>query len=195
LNKLPFILYVIGFVVISFIRGYYTQKYRNLAKEFIEKNLADRIFLAMAGISMILPFIYKLTDFLDFADYELPVYFSLAGFFLFIFASWLLYKSHKDLGNAWSPRPGINKNHSLVKSGIYSRIRHPMYASHILWGIAQILLIHNWIAGFSLYISILLLYLNRVNREERILYKKFGKDYLDYMENTGRIMPLIKGPK
>lgn len=69
-----------------------------------------------------------------------------------------------------------------------------MYASHILWGIAQILLIHNWIAGFSLYISTLLLYLNRVNREEKILYNKFGKEYLDYMKNTGRILPFIRRP-
>lgn len=64
-----------------------------------------------------------------------------------------------------------------------------MYAAHILWGIAQILLIHNWIAGFSLYIFTLLLYLNRVNREEKLLYEEFGKEYIDYINRTGRILP------
>lgn len=157
----------------------------------MDKNALDRILLFLTGVSMIIPFIYKFTDFLDFADYELPLYMAVTGFLIFLFASWLLMKSHKDLGEAWSARPEINQKQKLITSGIYKKIRHPMYAAHILWGIAQILLIQNWIAGFSLYITTLLLYLSRVNREERMLYNEFGEEYLNYMKNTGRILPFF----
>jgi protein-S-isoprenylcysteine O-methyltransferase Ste14 len=35
----------------------------------------------------------------------------------------------------------------LVREGVYRSVRHPMYASERLWGIAQALLLQNWVAG------------------------------------------------
>lgn len=190
MNSIPFILYTIGFILISAVRGFFTWKYKNTPKARTETNVTDRVLLFFTGIAMIIPFIHRFSNFLDFADYELSIYFSITGFLFFLFATWLLYRSHRDLGNAWAARPGINQQQKLVTTGVYSKIRHPMYAAHILWGIAQILLIHNWIVGFSLYIFSMLLYLNRVNREERILYQEFGEKYLNYMKRTGRILPV-----
>ncbi|MCL6613199.1 MAG: hypothetical protein K6U03_01040 [Firmicutes bacterium] len=57
----------------------------------------------------------------------------------------------------------------LVTQGIYGTIRHPMYASQLLWGIAQALLLQNWIAGPAGLAAFLPLYLVRVPREERMM--------------------------
>ena len=64
-----------------------------------------------------------------------------------------------------------------------------MYAAHWLWGIAQVLLLQNWIAGLSMLVTVLPLYLVRVPREERMLLEHFGEAYQEYTRRTGRIMP------
>jgi protein-S-isoprenylcysteine O-methyltransferase Ste14 len=87
---------------------------------------------------------------------------------------------------------GIKKEHKLVTSGIYRYIRHPMYAAHILWAIAQILLLHNWIAGYSFFAVMVPHYLIRVEKEEAILQRQFGDEYESFKKNTGRILPKLK---
>jgi protein-S-isoprenylcysteine O-methyltransferase Ste14 len=38
----------------------------------------------------------------------------------------------------------VREQHALVTTGVYSRVRHPMYSA---WALAQALLLPNWIAG------------------------------------------------
>jgi len=76
-----------------------------------------------------------------------------------------------------------------VTDGIYKFIRHPIYAAHILWGIAGVLLLHNWIVGWSGLILFVLVYLLRVPHEEKLMLDKFGDAYQEYMQTTGRIIP------
>jgi len=58
-----------------------------------------------------------------------------------------LWRSHAELGKSFSPGLKIGKNHRLVTTGVRERVRHPTRAAHLLWAIAQILLLQNWIAG------------------------------------------------
>ena len=66
-----------------------------------------------------------------------------------------------------------------------------MYASHIYWAVAQILLLQNWIAGFSFIMVSLPLYLFRVKKEEKMMIEEFGNEYKDYIQKSGRIFPKI----
>jgi protein-S-isoprenylcysteine O-methyltransferase Ste14 len=68
-----------------------------------------------------------------------------------------------------------------------------MYASQCLWGFAQALLLHNWIAGCAGLVAFLPLYLVRVPREERMMLDHFGDDYRAYCVQTGRIVPRLHG--
>ncbi len=106
-------------------------------------------------------------------------------------ALWLLWRSHYDLGRNWRVTTEIREGHTLVTSGIFRYIRHPMYSAHWLWGIAQVLLIHNWIAGLASLVIWLPVYLLRVRREENMMLEKFGEEYRLYMRQTGRIIPRI----
>ncbi len=85
--------------------------------------------------------------------------------------------------------PALVSNHCLVRTGIYKYIRHPMYAAHIIWGIAQPLVLTNYIVGFSMIVTILPFYMVRVRQEEELLLVAFGAEYANYMERTGRIIP------
>jgi len=67
-----------------------------------------------------------------------------------------------------------------------------MYASMWLWGIGQALVLQNWIAGWAGLVSVALLYLLRVPREEQMMLDEFGGWYRAYMDRTGRVVPRLE---
>ena len=141
---------------------------------------------------IVMPVVYVLTPWVDFADYRLPSWAGWAGIALFASSLWLLWRSHTDLGRNWTPTLQIREGHSLVTDGVYHHIRHPMYAAHGLWAIAQPLLLQNWIAGWGMLVTFLPVYLVRVRREERMMLEHFGEAYRLYMERTGRLLPRFR---
>ena len=143
-------------------------------------------------IAILLPFIYIYSSWLDVANYRVPVWPGFIGIIVFGIALWLLWRSHVDLGRNWSATTEIKESHRLVTQGVFSYICHPMYATHLLWGIAQALLIQNYIAGLDSLVVFIPLYSLHVTREERMLLLEFGDEYRAYMSRTGRIVPSLK---
>lgn len=190
-NSLDKIVYFIGFMIILIIRKYFTAKHRKMNLSEDKKSLSDIIFLALNGVGMIIPLVYVFSSVLDFADYPLPGWLLYPGAVLFLGASWLLWQSHYHLEKNWTQTLGIQKEHQLVTTGIYKYIRHPMYAAHILWALAQILMLPNFIAGFSFMVVIIPHYLSRYKNEEQMMIQRFGDQYKEYMTQSGRIFPRI----
>lgn len=146
------------------------------------------LFLLWGGM-FILPIIYASSNWLDFANYTLPMWAGVLGVVLIIAAVTVFWRAHADLGLNWSPTLEIRENHELVTRGIYSRIRHPMYASQILWSLAQILLLQNWIVGFASLIVFIPFYFLRVRAEEQLMLEQFGDQYRSYMQKVGGVFP------
>ena len=117
----------------------------------------------------------------------------LVGIIILAMAVWLFWRSHADLGRNWSPSLELRERHELVTEGVYRSVRHPMYASMWLWGVAQALLLQNWIAGWVSLVMFMPLYLLRVPREERMMLDEFGEEYRAYMNHTGRVIPRLGG--
>ena len=113
------------------------------------------------------------------------------GLALFAAAIWILHRSHADLGRLWSPTVELRDDHELVTVGVYSRVRHPMYTAHVLWGASQAMLFPNVIAGPLALIVMLAIMPIRITREERAMLDRFGDDYRVYMGRTGRVLPRI----
>ena len=189
LNSNYKIIYLVLFLIVFIVRKRFTAD--NKKQEFIvqKKSAGDIVLLTFDGIGMVIPLVYVFSSVLDFANYHMPGWWSLIGVILFIDAIIILYISHAHLGKNWSPVLGIQKEHQLVTTGIYQYIRHPMYAAHLLWSVAQILILNNWIAGFSFIVVMVPHYLLRVNKEEQMMIEQFGDDYEEYKKTTGRIFP------
>ena len=185
------VIYFVEFVLITIVRTIQTTKYRKLGIAIDRKTISDIILLALAGICMIIPLIDVFSSLFDFAGYRFPHWIGWVGVILFAIAIWLLWRSHVDLGRNWTPTLGLRSNHQMVTDGVFKYIRHPMYAAHLLWGIAQALMLHNWIAGFSLLIVVIPQYLLRFRAEEQMILEKFGDQYHHYMRKTGRIIPKL----
>lgn len=183
-----------GMAVAIAIRWRHTRHHRKIVVAERRREPAVWIFIFLWGVAELLPFLAVFTTWLAFADYAMPIGLSAVGVPVFGAGLWLLWRSHADLGENWSPTLVIRLGHKLVTNGIYATIRHPMYAAHWLWVIAQGLLIHNWIAGPAGLIVFAPLYFLRVGSEEAQLRAHFGAAYRDYERRTGRLFPRFGRP-
>lgn len=187
---LPHLGFLVGFCAYVGIRAFYKQQTKSNQIEisrmdFLEKAL---LVLLIPG-ALLLPLAYLFTPWLGFADYQLPTGADLFGLLLMVAALYLFWRSHADLGQNWSQTLEVRKGHELVTHGVYSSIRHPMYASLWLWFIAQSLILQNWLAGVYPLVAFAMMYFVRLPREEQMMREFSGEKYVDYMRRTGRIFP------
>ena len=85
-----------------------------------------------------------------------------------------------SLGDAFQASSKANK---LVTTGIYKRLRHPIYYSGLGLVLGLILIIGQfylsilWVLGF-------IMQSRRIRKEEKVLTEAFGKEYTDYKKST-----------
>jgi len=185
------LIFLAGLVIGSVIRKVYTAKSRGIKATKNFSSVLDIILVLVAGVGMIVPLLYLFTPWLDFAKYNLPGWNGWMGTAVFVGAIFMLWRSHADLGRNWSAKLRIAGRHSLVTNGVYRRIRHPMYTAHLLWAIAQGLLLSNWIAGWAFLVLSVPLYIVRIPKEERMMLEHFGEQYREYVSRTGRLVPRV----
>lgn len=104
----------------------------------------------------------------------------IAGLALAIPSFLLLVLARIQLGRAFSVRA---KAVMLVTTGLYSRIRNPIYVFGALM-IAGIVIWANkpWLLLFLAVLVPMQVYRSR--KEERVLTEKFGASYLEYKQKT-----------
>jgi protein-S-isoprenylcysteine O-methyltransferase Ste14 len=187
-NNILKIIFLIGFIISSVIRAPYTR--RKISITYSRATMLDKLLLIFTFLGMfLLPIVYVITQWLNFANYQIPIWAGCIGVSILTFALWLFWRAHVDLGNNWLLLLQIRKEHKLITKGVFQYIRHPMYASLWLWCIAQPLLIQNWIAGWSGLVSFLPIYILRIKMEEKMMKEYFGEAYLSYINQTGRVIP------
>lgn len=187
------IVYGIGWVIVAMIRGPYHWRARTTRVVVDQKTTREKSFLALLAIGTgALPLVYIFTPWLNFANYRHRSWAGWTGAAIFAAGLWLLWRAHAALGRYWSHSLELRQGHELVTDGIYRHIRHPMYAFGWLLGIAQALLLPNWIAGPSGLVSFALLYFGRAPREEQMMLDRFGDEYRAYMDRTGSVIPRLR---
>jgi protein-S-isoprenylcysteine O-methyltransferase Ste14 len=161
----------------------------------VSKSLFDRresALLAIAVLGMVLiPATYVLTGFPASCDRPFIPAVAWLGVLATATALWLFRRSHADLGRNWSISLEMREQHALVTTGVYRLVRHPMYSSFFLLGLAQLLLLPNWFAGLAGVAGAGVLFIFRVRREERMMLESFGDDYRTYMAHSKRIIPWV----
>lgn len=146
------------------------------------------LMISLTGLGIV-PFVYVATGFPRFADYSFRPWLAWLGLFCAIGALVLFRLTHKALGRNWSVSLDLRENHRLIADGIYRHVRHPMYSAFLLWALAQVLLLPNWIAGPAGLVGFGILFFGRIDREEQMMLNRFGEDYRRYMKQTCRIIP------
>lgn len=94
------------------------------------------------------------------------------------FPLWVL--ARVQLGSAFSFTPQARR---LVTTGLYSRIRHPVYVFGTLAGLASLVALQVW-PIFLLGLALIPITVVRALREERVLRSTFGAEYERYRGRT-----------
>ena len=193
MNVNVFILfYFLAIVVEMIIRAPLNKKRKQEKMSERRVTSQEGILLSLLLLGMlIMPIIYAASGWLDFANYALPVWARWLGVMILTGALFVFWRAHADLGLNWSPTLEIREKHELITRGIYGIIRHPMYASQILWVIAQPLLLPNWVAGWADLLVFIPFYFLRVGAEEIMMLEKFGDQYRAYVQKVGAVVPKI----
>jgi protein-S-isoprenylcysteine O-methyltransferase Ste14 len=188
-GKLVWVLFVLcwGAIRLSYARRAHRNKHISKHDELYEIVLLTLSFLGY----LIIPAVYVATTWLSFADYRFQPAMFWLGVATMVATLWLFWRSHADLGHNFSAKLVIREKHKLVTTGVYRLIRHPMYASFLLWSVLQILLLPNWITGLAGVFGFCILYCARIHREEQLMLHKFGDEYRQYMTHTKRLVPYI----
>jgi protein-S-isoprenylcysteine O-methyltransferase Ste14 len=168
---------------------------RRAKKIGVRKSLFDRresglLAIAVLGL-FVIPAIYVLSGFPALFDRPFVPAVAWLGAATTVAALWVFRRSHVDLGRNWSISLEVREQHALVKTGIYRLVRHPMYSSFFLLGLAQLLLLANWFAGLAGIAGAGILFAFRVRREEQMMLESFGDEYRSYMTHTKRIVPWV----
>jgi protein-S-isoprenylcysteine O-methyltransferase Ste14 len=178
---------VIGWFI---IRYPYARRSKRIPKIRQSDRTRERVLMAISATGLgIIPAIYVLTGFPPSADHAFHPWQAWLGTAIFACALWLFRRTHKDLGRNWSVTLEVRDTHTLVTSGIYARVRHPMYSAFWLWAIAQALLLPNWVAGLAGVVGFGTLFFLRLKSEERLMLETFGDEYRHYMARTWRVLP------
>jgi protein-S-isoprenylcysteine O-methyltransferase Ste14 len=103
----------------------------------------------------------------------------------FAFAVW----ARLHLGRDWSGTVRLKEDHSLVTSGPYRFVRHPIYTGILLGFIGTALSIGEW-RGILAILIILFGILVRCRAEEQAMREVFP-DYDDYRRKTWALIPFL----
>jgi protein-S-isoprenylcysteine O-methyltransferase Ste14 len=156
------------------------------------RDMMDWIVLRIAETGLgVLPMIYVIAKFPAFATYPFFPPFAVLGTAVFALGLWFIHRAQHDLGRSFSGHLEIRREHELVTAGIYKSVRHPMYLGFLLWAVAQVLLLPNWIAGPAGLVGWTVLFASRVVNEENMMIQEFGGQYRDYAERTSRLIPRV----
>ena len=153
------------------------------------KTPLESVILILAWTGFFIPLIWISSPAFSFAEYPLRIGPLISGIVCFVIGLWLFYRSHADLGANWSVTLEVRDRHRLITQGIYRRVRHPMYTALLLYGIAHVLVIPNWVAGPSNLLAFAVLFALRVVPEEKMMREQFGDEYTAYMARTKRLVP------
>lgn len=83
----------------------------------------------------------------------------------------------------------VDKIDKLVKSGVYSFVRHPFYSADIILAIGIFLFIPRLDALIAVIWSIII-FVFWMNLEEKALIKKFGNEYIEYKKEVPMFIPI-----
>lgn len=173
-------------------RGYYVHKHgreENTLKKR-EEGLASRIAGLLGLVGFLAAIAYAIwPGRVTWAALPLPLWLRWIGVGVALLGFALLQWSQNSLGKNWSDTPRMIKEQSLVTSGPYRFIRHPIYTAFILILGSTLLISANWLIGFAWMGMTILEVTSRIGFEEKLMLEYFTDQYRAYRKRTGLLFP------
>jgi len=176
-------------------RGYYVKNHsrpEDITLKKREEGIAFKIasLLGMLGFISLIAFTIN-PAWLTFASLSLPIWSCWLGVGIAIAGFGLLQWAQVTLASNWSDTPRMMKAQTLITSGPYRYIRHPIYTAFILILGSTLLISANWLIGLCWLGMTILEVISRIGFEESLMLEYFGDQYHEYMKKTGRVFPKL----
>ena len=151
----------------------------------------DKVFLALAYVSFVAWLVLMALDAVRFHWSQMPVWLSVAGAIVLVYSFYLFFATFRE-NSYLSPLVRIqeDRGQTVVSTGPYHYVRHPMYAAALLFFLGTTLLLGSW---YGLLLALLLVFLiaGRAVLEERTLQKEL-QGYDAYMTQVKyRLIPHV----
>lgn len=155
-----------------------------------EENKALQTILRLGGLILWLAVILYLVNpaFIPWSYYPSPDWLRWLGVGLAGLSWLLIIWMFKSLGKNITDTVVTRQKHQLVTHGPYRWIRHPLYTFGTLFFLGLGLIAASWLILLMAFLAFFLLSL-RTPKEETQLLARFGEEYADYMQHTGRYLP------
>ena len=118
------------------------------------------------------------------------VYQQIVGITGLVLGLYLLARAHQELGEFYGVRLFLKESHETVSTGPYALVRHPMYTAYMVWILSTLVFVPQ--VGLALMLPVAWLGFSKMAEvEENMLTQALGKDYGDYINETGRFIPWV----
>lgn len=141
-------------------------------------------------ISWLVPPVVLLTEVGQISAVWMPV--RVVGVALSLYAVIMLPWSSRVLGRSYAPGAAVLQDHSVVTSGPFQLVRHPIYSAVAALWLGAGLGALNWIL-LLVWPLVVVVVTKSARAEESMLLDKFGDAYEQYAGDKGRLVPKLWG--
>jgi protein-S-isoprenylcysteine O-methyltransferase Ste14 len=146
--------------------------------------------IGMAGMFGLLAYVVN-PVWMSWSQVALPIWLRWLGVGIGVIAALLLIWVLRSLGTNLTDTVVTRAEHTLVTTGPYRWVRHPFYVASALAVAANSLVTASWFLALTGGLAVALLVV-RTRTEEEKLIERFGNEYREYMECTGRFVPFLR---
>ncbi len=114
-----------------------------------------------------------------------------AAIALFVAGLSLRWYSIIHLGKYFTVNLAIAEHQRVIDTGPYRYIRHPSYTGILMEFTAMGIAFFNWGSLAAMTVPIIAAFLWRMRIEEEALTRGLGREYLDYIRRTKRLIPAV----
>jgi protein-S-isoprenylcysteine O-methyltransferase Ste14 len=171
----------------AIVLNFYFSKKSNVKKE--KKSIVETGSMLMFFLVMVL---LVLTD-LGYFQIDGWMLYGLAipGALFILLGTVVNMAGRYELKGNWGNQIRIYKDHSLITTGIYRYIRHPLYSSTIMMLIGFAFLFQNVLVLVLVCFVFIPFMVYRARQEETELKAVFGEAFIQYQARTGMLIPRI----
>lgn len=178
----------IPMVIAGFVMLFKAPKLLEKRLDAKEKQGEQRIVVGFSGLMFIAGFVVAGLDY-RFSWSKMPVAVTVAASVLFLVAYGLYAEVLRE--NAYLSRTvKVEEGQTVISTGLYGIVRHPMYAATILLFLMMPLVLGSWYAAI-IFLAYPVLIVIRLVGEEKLLLKELP-GYAQYREKVKyRIIPFV----